>query len=159
MTRTNPRGLLVPLMLFCQLLLPFSTLPLQATEIRNSPDSSSENSAPTTSEQDGDKGIASYYADRYNGRKTNSGKRYDPEKLTAAHQDLPLGTRVRVVNLANQREVVVTVNDRCRRRKFPFIDLSKAAAKKLGFFGKGITKVRIIALDDEDEDEDEDEGS
>jgi rare lipoprotein A len=94
-------------------------------------------------------GIASYYARRFEGRRTASGVIYDPGKLTAAHQSLPFGTRVRVVNLRNGREVVVTVTDRCRKRTFPFIDLSRAAAKELGFFGKGITRVQITVLGDE----------
>jgi rare lipoprotein A len=97
-------------------------------------------------QEEGMKGIASYYAKRFNGRPTTSGVPYDPNKLTAAHQSLPFGTQVKVVNLANGREVTVTVNDRCRKRKFPFIDLSRAAAERLGFFGKGITKVRIIPM-------------
>jgi rare lipoprotein A len=97
-------------------------------------------------EEEGMQGIASYYARRFNGRPTTSGAIYDPDKLTAAHQSLPFGTKVKVVNLANGREVTVTVNDRCRKRTFPFIDLSRAAAKQLGFFGKGITKVRIIPM-------------
>jgi rare lipoprotein A len=97
-------------------------------------------------QEEGMKGIASYYAKRFNGRLTTSGVPYDPDKFTAAHQSLPFGTKVKVVNLANGREVTVTVNDRCRKRKSPFIDLSRAAAKQLGFFGKGITKVRIIPL-------------
>lgn len=91
-------------------------------------------------------GIASYYAKRFEGRRTASGVVYDPNKLTAAHQSLPFGTQVKVVNLVNDREVIVTVNDRCRKRSFPFIDLSRAAAERLGFFGKGITKVRIIPM-------------
>lgn len=96
--------------------------------------------------EEGMQGIASYYAKRFNGRRTASGVPYDPDKLTAAHQALPFGTQVKVVNLANGREVRVTVNDRCRPRSFPFIDLSRAAAQRLGFFGKGITKVRIIPI-------------
>jgi rare lipoprotein A len=66
--------------------------------------------------------------------------------MTAAHATLPLGSRVRVVNLSNGREVDVTVTDRCRRRSFPFIDLSRSAAAKLGFLGRGTAKVRIISL-------------
>jgi rare lipoprotein A len=97
-------------------------------------------------QEEGMKGIASYYAKRFNGRPTTSGEVYDPNKLTAAHQSLPFGTKVKVVNLANGRAVTVTVNDRCRKRKFPFIDLSRAAAERLGFLGKGITKVRIIPM-------------
>jgi len=92
------------------------------------------------------RGTAFYYAKRYNGRKTNSGARYNPDKLTAAHPDLPHGTRVKVINLANKKEVVVTINDRCRRRKTPIIDLSRAAAGKLGFLGKGAAKVLIVPL-------------
>jgi len=72
--------------------------------------------------------------------------RYNPDKLTAAHPDLPHGTRVKVINLANKKEVVVTINDRCRRRKTPIIDLSRAAAGKLGFLGKGAAKVLIVPL-------------
>ncbi|HEY7746261.1 MAG TPA: septal ring lytic transglycosylase RlpA family protein, partial [Desulfuromonadales bacterium] len=60
--------------------------------------------------EEGMKGIASYYAKRFNGRPTTSGTPYDPDKLTAAHQSLPFGTKVKVVNLANGREVTVTVN-------------------------------------------------
>jgi rare lipoprotein A len=96
--------------------------------------------------QEGVEGIASYYAKRYQGRRTTSGARYNPDKMTAAHENLPLGTKVKVINLANGKEVIVTVNDRCRPKKLPFIDVSSAAAKKLGFWGKGIAKVRIIAL-------------
>ena len=91
-------------------------------------------------------GIASYYARRFEGRKTTSGHRYHPEKLTGAHQSLPLGTVVRVVNPATRQEVHVTINDRCARKPFPFIDLSRAAAKKIGLWGKGKIKVVIIPL-------------
>lgn len=91
-------------------------------------------------------GFASYYARRFEGRRTTSGHRYNPEKLTAAHHSLPLGTVVRVVNPANSREVHVTINDRCSRKPFHFIDLSRAAAKKIGLWGKGRVKVVIIPL-------------
>lgn len=95
-------------------------------------------------------GIASYYANKFHGRRTTSGVRYHPEKMTAAHQSLPLGTKVLVRNLANDKEVTVVVNDRCRKKSVPFIDLSRAAARKLGFLGKGITKVAIIPLAEKD---------
>ena len=58
---------------------------------------------------------------------------------------------MKVVNLANLREVIVTINDRCRKRSAPFIDLSRAAARKLGFLGKGTAKVMITSLEKEDE--------
>jgi len=91
-------------------------------------------------------GFASYYAKRFEGRKTTSGHRYHPEKLTGAHHSLPLGTVVRVINPATSQEVHVTINDRCARKPFPFIDLSRAAAKKIGLWGKGKIKVVIIPL-------------
>ena len=148
MALLDPRGILVMVLLFCQLALPFPTLPLQAEEIPSA--AGGVKTAPIAPEEKGSEGVATYYAKRYNGRKTNSGARYNPEKLTAAHSDLPFGTRVKVKNLANDREVTVTINDRCRKRSFPFIDLSRAAAKKLGFLGKGTAKVRIMPLDEED---------
>jgi len=91
-------------------------------------------------------GFASYYARRFEGRRTTSGQRYHPEKLTAAHESLPLGTVVRVVNPRTGQEVSVTVNDRCAPKPFHFIDLSRAAAKKIGLWGKGKIKVVIIPL-------------
>ena len=94
-------------------------------------------------------GFASYYARRFEGRKTTSGQRYHPEKMTGAHQSLPLGTVVRVVNPATSQEVHVTITDRCAKKPFPFIDLSRAAAKKIGLWGKGKMKVVIIPLIEE----------
>lgn len=91
-------------------------------------------------------GFASYYAKRFEGRRTSSGNRYHPDKMTAAHNTLPLGTVVRVVNPATKQEVHVTINDRCARKTFHFIDLSRAAAKKIGLWGKGRIKVVIIPL-------------
>ena len=91
-------------------------------------------------------GFASYYAKRFEGRRTTSGHRYHPDKLTAAHESLPLGTVVRVVNPATNQAVHVTINDRCARKSFNFIDLSRAAAKKIGLWGKGMIRVVIIPL-------------
>lgn len=91
-------------------------------------------------------GFASYYARRFEGRRTTSGFRYNPEKFTAAHESLPLGTVVRVVNPSSKQEVNVTITDRCASKPFHFIDLSKAAAKKIGLWGKGKIKVVIIPL-------------
>jgi uncharacterized protein YbjT (DUF2867 family) len=91
-------------------------------------------------------GFASYYASRFIGRRTTSGHRYNPEKMTAAHHSLPLGTVVRVVNPATKQEVHVTITDRCAKKAFHFIDLSRAAAKKIGLWGRGKIKVVIIPL-------------
>jgi rare lipoprotein A len=136
-----------PIVVALLLALLIQTLPLQA-DVTASDNLTDAQVTAKHEEQDGVEGIASYYAKRYHGRRTTSGYRYNPDKLTAAHEDLPFGTKVKVVNLANGREVVVTVNDRCRRKKEPFIDVSRAAAKKLGFWGKGVAKVRIVALRD-----------
>ena len=91
-------------------------------------------------------GFASYYARRFEGRRTTSGHRYNPEKLTAAHESLPLGTVVRVVNPVSKQSVLVTITDRCASKTFHFIDLSRAAAKKIGLWGKGKIKVVITPL-------------
>jgi rare lipoprotein A len=91
-------------------------------------------------------GFASYYARRFEGRRTTSGHRYNPEQLTAAHESLPLGTVVRVINPASKQEVHVTITDRCASKSFHFIDLSRAAAKKIGLWGKGRIKVVIMPL-------------
>lgn len=91
-------------------------------------------------------GVATYYAKRFEGRRTTSGHRYNPEQLTAAHESLPIGTVVRVVNPATKQEVHVTINDRCAPKAFHFIDLSRAAAKKIGLWGKGKIKVVIVPL-------------
>jgi rare lipoprotein A len=135
------------MVIFCQAFFQIQTLSLQAEEIAAK--ATTEKAASAAEKADGGvKGTASYYAKRYNGRRMTSGKRYDPKQLTAAHPTLPLGTKVKVVNLANNREVTVTITDRCRKRVSHFIDLSRAAARKLGFLGKGVTEVRIITLDE-----------
>ena len=132
----------------CQLLLPLHAHPLQAEEAATQ--KSSEEGTPAAAKMAEEEGTASYYSKRYNGRKTLSGTRYRPAGLTAASPDIPLGCRVRVINLENGEEVLVTVNDRCRRKKVPFIDLSRAAAKRLGFLGKGTVRVRIIPISDDE---------
>lgn len=130
-----------------QALLVLHTLPLQAQEVT----AVSPVTAVAAEPQDsGVVGIASYYARRFHGRRTTSGVRYDPEKLTAAHPSLPLGSKVRVANLDNDKEVVVTITDRCRKRNHHFIDLSRAAARKLGFLGKGRARVTIARLEETD---------
>ncbi len=97
----------------------------------------------------GESALATYYAKHFAGRRTASGAVYRHEKLTAAHAHLPFGTRVRVVNPANGREVTVTINDRCRPRKTPSIDLSRAAAEELGLLRRGTGKVRIFPVEDQ----------
>jgi rare lipoprotein A len=93
-------------------------------------------------------GLASWYGEDFDGRPTASGDIFDMAALTAAHQSLPFGSRVRVTNLANGRSVVVTINDRGPFTKQRLIDLSHGAAKKLGYVEHGVTKVRIDVLRD-----------
>jgi len=88
-------------------------------------------------------GIASWYGGHWQGRKTASGKRFDDRKLTAAHRTLPLNSRVKVTSLKTGRSVEVTITDRGPYADGRVIDLSKAAAKKLGMVKSGLVPVRI----------------
>ena len=88
-------------------------------------------------------GVASWYGTKFHGRRTSSGEIFDMNKLTAAHNELPLGTRVRVTNLKNQKSVIVRINDRGPFVRGRVIDLSYAAAKKIGMVKDGVVKVRI----------------
>lgn len=92
-------------------------------------------------------GIASYYGDRYHGRQTASGERFDQRALTAAHRTLPFGTRVRVTHLGNGRETVVRINDRGPFVSGRIIDLSKRAAEELEMVRSGTARVRVTPLD------------
>ena len=96
-------------------------------------------------------GIASYYADKFEGRTTANGEEYKHAKLTAAHKTLPFGTILRVKNLENGNEVTVIVNDRGPFVKDRIIDLSKSAANELGFMNQGITKVEIVSIGSSEE--------
>lgn len=91
-------------------------------------------------------GVASWYGPGFAGRKTANGERYKPSGLTAAHKTLPFGTHVRVTNLANDRSVVVRINDRGPFVKGRIIDLSNGAAKKIGLVATGTAKVEVVAL-------------
>jgi len=92
-------------------------------------------------------GIATYYHDKFEGRKTSSGERYYKTKFTAAHPTLPMGTYLKVTNVANNKTTIVKVNDRCAVRKTRIIDLSKKAAQEIGVLQKGIAKVKIEKID------------
>lgn len=91
-------------------------------------------------------GSASYYADKFHGRTTSDGSVYHHDSLTCAHRTLPFGTRLKVRNLANDREVIVTVNDRGPFVKGRIVDLSKAAAKEIGMLGSGLARVEVKNL-------------
>jgi rare lipoprotein A len=91
-------------------------------------------------------GIASYYGREHQGRRMANGHRFDEHKLTAASHSLPLGSRVRVTNLKNQKSVVVTITDRMPKRNRRIIDLSAAAAHELGLIARGIGRVSVERL-------------
>ncbi len=91
-------------------------------------------------------GTASWYGEAFDGKPTASGERYNMYQLTAAHLSLPLGTRVRVTNLKNGRNVVVRINDRGPYIPGRMIDLSYRAARVLEFKSQGITRVRMEVL-------------
>lgn len=91
-------------------------------------------------------GYASYYADKFHGRKTASGVLYDSSAMTCAHPKLPFGTQLEVIRLDNQKKVKVTVNDRGPFVKGRIIDLSKAAATQLDMIKKGVVKVEVSII-------------
>ncbi|MFQ6618874.1 MAG: septal ring lytic transglycosylase RlpA family protein [Fidelibacterota bacterium] len=88
-------------------------------------------------------GIASFYGSEFHGKKTASGETFNMYELTAAHPEYPFGTLLKVTNLENSRSVQVKVNDRGPFVKGRILDLSYAAALKLGFVNKGTAKVKI----------------
>ncbi len=91
-------------------------------------------------------GVASYYHDRFHGRKTASGVAYNKNALSAAHKSLPLGTEVRVTDARSGKSVIVKINDRGPFVKGRVIDLSRAAAREIGLTKKGLTKVKVEVL-------------
>jgi rare lipoprotein A len=88
-------------------------------------------------------GKASYYSSKFEGRKTASGEIFRQDSLTAAHKNLPFGTKLLIKNLKNDSIVVVKINDRLSYKSSRIIDLSLKAAKKLNFVRDGITTVSI----------------
>ncbi len=93
-------------------------------------------------------GVASYYGSRHHGKRTASGERFDQHSLTAAHRQLPFGTRVKITNLGNNDSVVVRINDRGPYSRGRLIDVSREAAEQLGMLRSGTARVRVQALDD-----------
>lgn len=100
-------------------------------------------SPPTASASDG---MASYYGKRFHGRRTASGQRFDQHAMTAAHRTLRFGTKVRVTNVRSGRSVIVTINDRGPFVRGRVIDVSRAAASRLGMIGSGVAPVRLEVL-------------
>ena len=91
-------------------------------------------------------GNASYYGTRFHGRRTANGERFNMNAMTAAHKSLPFGTKVRVTNRRNGKSVVVRINDRGPYAHGRVIDLSKAAASRIGMVASGTAPVKIDVM-------------
>ena len=94
-----------------------------------------------------EQGKASFYADKYHGRTTANGERFSQQAATAAHLRLPFGTKVKVTNIANNKSVVVRINDRGPYIRGRIIDLSKAMFKKIADPKVGVIDVKVTVID------------
>jgi rare lipoprotein A len=92
-------------------------------------------------------GMASYYGRELLGRRTASGERFDPTELTAAHRTLPFGSKVRVTNPRSGKSVVVRINDRGPFSRGRLIDVSEAAARRIGLFAMGHGQVKLTLIE------------
>lgn len=92
-------------------------------------------------------GTASWYGSKYHGRKTSSGERYNKEDMTAAHNTLPFGTKVKVTNLANNESVILRINDRGPYVGKRIIDVSEVAARKLNMHKQGVARVEVEVVE------------
>lgn len=92
-------------------------------------------------------GKASYYSNKFKGRRTGSGQKYHPDSLTCAHHNLPFGTLIEVTNATNGKTVRVRVNDRLGRRSKRIVDLSMAAARQLEMIHQGVIPCKIMCIE------------
>ncbi len=92
-------------------------------------------------------GVASFYGNKFIGKKTASGEIFSQEKYTAACNILPLGTWIRVTNVKNGKSVVVKINDRLHPKMKRIVDLTMVAARELGYISKGLTKVKVEVIE------------
>ncbi|MBO0662240.1 septal ring lytic transglycosylase RlpA family protein [Jiella sp. MQZ9-1] len=116
---------------------------LSAPALTQAPIAHFEAQAGTTAAKSG---RASYYGTRFHGRRTANGERFNMNAMTAAHKTLPFGTKVRVTNRRNGKSVVVRINDRGPYARGRVIDLSKAAASRIGMINSGTAPVKIDVL-------------
>ena len=124
-------------------------VPLQPTAEVTAPAPALEDPAPSAPQDTViGRGSASYYAAKFNGRRTASGERFDNADMTAAHRTLPFGSLVRVTNPANGRSVVVRINDRGPFTRGRMIDVSRAAAEELGLVARGHATVELALVAD-----------
>nr|MBF0682240.1 septal ring lytic transglycosylase RlpA family protein [Pseudomonas sp.] len=130
-----------------RLLVPLLLALLSGCAERPSPAPAPAEPPPPVREQSfSQTGKASFYARMHHGQRTANGETHDQNALVAAHRSLPFGTRVRVTNLANGKQVVVRINDRGPFRRGRIIDVSRAAAAQLNMIDAGIVRVRIEAV-------------
>lgn len=134
------RKYLYYLLIFGVILIIVSVIPVNAQQ----PDSATKVKASKTKKVL--YGTASYYSNKFHGRKTANGEIFNQNKFTCACNVLPLGTWIKVTNLKNNKTVVVKVNDRLHPRMKRIIDLTRAAAVKLGYINSGLTRVKIEVL-------------
>lgn len=121
------------------------------TEAQSSPESTAGKDAtsPKSKKSSANRilyGQASFYANKFEGRKTANGEIFRHSKLTAACNALPLGTWIRITNLKNGKTVVVKTNDRLHNKTRRLVDLTRTAAQKLGFIKSGLTRVKVEVL-------------
>lgn len=143
--KTIKKGVLLKSVVILTVILPGIIIATGA--FRNQVDSEPEAKQPSGEVIDGD---ISFYANELAGEKTASGDVYDPNMLTAAHRNLPMGTKVQVENLENNKKVTVEINDRGPYADGRKLDVSKKAAKQLGFVKDGETRAEITILDNPD---------
>lgn len=136
-----------------KLLLPLSLLLLFfSLSLLNAPHSLAQVEKTTIKKKSNSKrtttlyGTASFYAQKFQGKRTASGETFDHMKFTAACNALPLGTWVKVTNLSNNKTVLVRTNDRLHVKTSRLLDLTKAAARRLGYLNRGLTRVKIEVL-------------
>lgn len=143
---------LISALLFYLLCVPFSSFANQQTESKSVPHKSSEavrkKETKNVKKTESKKvykavGGASFYGKKFHGKKTASGQKFNMHAMTAAHKTLPFNTKVKVKNLKNGKEVIVTIIDRGPSSKGRIIDVSYAAAKKLGMINAGVIKVEV----------------
>lgn len=122
-------------------------VPLQPTTDITTPVLAAEQPAPSAPQEVVlARGSASYYAAKFDGRRTASGERFSNSEMTAAHRTLPFGSLVRVTNPANGRSVVVRINDRGPFSRGRLIDVSRAAAEELGMVARGHANVELSLI-------------
>ncbi|MFH0735739.1 MAG: septal ring lytic transglycosylase RlpA family protein [bacterium] len=113
----------------------------------NNPEESINNYSELSESYETISGLASYYAEKFNGRTTSSGEIYDMYGLTAAHPTMPFGTILRITNLKNFRTVIVRINDRMPEHPERIIDISYGAASELDMLRDGVITVQIDVLE------------